>query len=68
MFYNQALADVRSTGAGIKCMYCIFTVDGYGSGKLCKTKNSYSFNCYWFAVSLDAFYSKLIALDVIRLF
>ena len=22
-FYNQALADVRSTGAGIKCLYCI---------------------------------------------
>ena len=20
--YNQALADVRSTGAGIKCLYC----------------------------------------------
>ena len=23
-FYNQALADVRSTGAGIKCLYCIW--------------------------------------------
>ena len=22
-FYNQTLADVRSTGAGIKCLYCI---------------------------------------------
>ena len=21
--YNQALADVRSTGAGIKCLYCM---------------------------------------------
>ena len=23
MLYNQALVDVRSTGAGIKCLYCI---------------------------------------------
>ena len=23
VLYNQALADVRSTGAGIKCLYCI---------------------------------------------
>ena len=22
VFYNQALADVRSTDAGIKCLYC----------------------------------------------
>ena len=22
VLYNQALADVRSTGAGIKCLYC----------------------------------------------
>ena len=22
--YNQALADVRSTGAGTKCLYCMF--------------------------------------------
>ena len=22
--YNQALADVRSTGAGIECLYCNF--------------------------------------------
>ena len=24
--YNQALADVRSFGAGIKCLYCIIVV------------------------------------------
>ena len=23
VLYNQALADVRSTGAGTKCLYCI---------------------------------------------
>ena len=26
--YNQALADIRSTGAGIKCLYCICDVTG----------------------------------------
>ena len=25
VLYNQALSDVRSTGAGIKCLYCTIT-------------------------------------------
>ena len=26
VLYNQALVDVRSTGAGIKCLYCTCTL------------------------------------------
>ena len=38
--YDQALADIRSTGAGIKCLYCRrVLLNGKGCGQIVLPRN-----------------------------